>query len=124
MARFAGAVGYGLTEESPPGSGIWVDRISEATYYGDVTKVTTRLKDGDGLNQDIVSDHRVSVLADAKAIEFWNLVKYVEWAGVLWTVKTAELVRPRLILYLGGVYNGPRAEPDESGEAPPDPDID
>ena len=118
MARYSGRVGYGLPEEDPPDSGIWVDRIEEATYFGDIEKVTTRLNRGSDLNPDIVMDHKVSVLADAMAIEFWGQVKYVEWAGVLWSVKSAEFNRPRLILYLGGVYNGP------TPVVAPDPDDD
>ncbi len=107
MARFCGVVGYGISEETPANSGVWVDRIYQAIYYGDVIRTTTRLKDGDGLNQDIVPDIKISVLADSMAIKFWTNVKYVEWAGELWDVKSTELTAPRLILYLGGVYNGP-----------------
>lgn len=109
MPRYVGHVGYGLQQEIS--QGVWADIIVEGEYYGDVEKVTTRLRDGDGLNQDIVSEHKISVLADENALEFWNQVKYVEWAGLRWSVKSAQIIRPRLILYIGGVYNGPIAAP-------------
>jgi hypothetical protein len=31
--------------------------------------------------------------------------------GTLWTVSDVEVQSPRLLLRLGGVYNGPRAAP-------------
>jgi hypothetical protein len=34
-------------------------------------------------------------------------IRYVEWMGELWTVANVETQRPRLILTLGEVYNGP-----------------
>jgi len=36
-------------------------------------------------------------------------IRYIEWAGALWTVSDVQVESPRLLLRLGGVYNGPTA---------------
>lgn len=107
MARFHGEVGYGETVESPAGSGVWVDIITEMEHYGDVTRNTRRLEDGTSLNNDITVGNSISIVANEYAIEHFFKIKYVRWAGVLWTVTSVEVRSPRLILTLGGVYNGP-----------------
>ena len=107
MARFHGAVGYGSSVEDPPGSGIWVDQIHEAPYFGDVVRNTRALEGGDSLNSNIKVANSISIIADEYAINHFFLIKYVAWAGVLWTVASAEVRSPRLILTLGEVYNGP-----------------
>ena len=107
MARFHGEVGYGETVESPSGSGVWVDQITEFPYTGDVIRNSRRLESGEGLNDDISVGNSISIVADQHAIEHFFKIKYVRWAGVLWTVTTVEVRSPRLILSLGSVYNGP-----------------
>jgi MFS superfamily sulfate permease-like transporter len=107
MARFYGNVGYGESVESPPESGVWVMQITELPYYGDVNRNTRRLESGDGLNKDITVSNTISILADDHAVEHFHDIKYVMWEGVRWTVTNVEVQRPRLILSLGSVYNGP-----------------
>src|SRR5688500_11206313 len=113
MARFHGEVGYGRTEETPPGSGTWVDKIIEFPYTGDVIRNTRNLEAGDKLNSDINVANSISIVADEYAIEYFAFIKYVTWNGVLWTVPTVEVRRPRLILSIGSVYNGPTPQPEE-----------
>ncbi len=108
MARFFGRVGYavGPTESVP---GVWVEGIVEREYYGDVLQNTRRLQEGPSVNPDISVQNSISIVADAYANEHFFAIRYVEWAGVLWTVTTVEVQRPRLLLRLGEVYNGPTA---------------
>lgn len=107
MARFFGEVGYGLTVETPVDSGVWVDYIVEQQYYGDVNRDTRKLEAGDGLNDNIVVNNSISIVANEYAIKHFFEIKYVRWEGVLWTVTNVEVKSPRLILSLGSVYNGP-----------------
>ena len=44
MTRFFGPVGYAESLETPSGSGVWVDNITESFYYGDVIRNARRLK--------------------------------------------------------------------------------
>lgn len=105
MAKFYGRVGYGETVETEPG--VWVDTIVEHSYYGDVIRNTRQLQPGENLNQDLSVQNSISLLADAYANDHFFAIRYVEWAGALWTVSTVEVQSPRLLLRLGEVYNGP-----------------
>ena len=107
MARFSGKVGYGVTQQIPEGSGIWKDVITEKQHYGDIVRNVRKMDvDGD-LNNDISVSNSISIVADAFANEHFFAIRYVEWAGTRWTVTDVEVERPRLLLRLGGVYNGP-----------------
>jgi len=109
MTKFYGVIGYGETIENPPGSGIWVDKITEFSYYGDVIRNVRRLDKGEGLNDDISVQNSISVVADEYAVKHFFAIRYIRWEGVLWTVPSVEVRAPRLILSLGSVYNGPTA---------------
>lgn len=105
MARFFGEVGYGDSVEIRPG--VWKDLITEFPYQGNVVRNTRNLVQGDKVNDDVTIGNSISIVADQYAIEYFFKIKYVRWAGVLWTVTTVEVQSPRLILSLGNVYNGP-----------------
>lgn len=107
MAKFHGKVGYGQTVEEA--SGVYVDEITERTYYGDVIRNSRTLSEGEHLNNDLSVNNSISIVADAYANEHFFAIRFVEWAGTLWTVTTVDVQSPRLILRLGEVYNGPTA---------------
>ena len=113
MARFHDVVGYGVPVENPPDSGIWPDSITETVYSGNIIKKARNLEPGENIHSDIRLSHSISILADEFAIQNYIYIKYVKWGGVRWTVTTVEVERPRLILTLGDVYNGPLPEPEE-----------
>jgi hypothetical protein len=108
MARFHGEVGYGLSVEDPPGSGVWTHKITEHEYQGDIIRNSIQQTgENQNVNEDVVIANSISIVADQVAVEHFFDIKYVRWAGVLWTVLSVEVRRPRLILTLGKVYNGP-----------------
>lgn len=106
MARFKGAVGYAAQNvETVPG--VFRDVIVERTYFGDVVRNIRRLEDASKVNFDIVPQNSISVVADAYANEHFHAIRYVQWSGTLWIVTSVSVERPRLLMELGGVYNGP-----------------
>lgn len=107
MAKFYGDVGYGETVEVR--AGVWKDSIKEVKYFGDVIRNTRRLESGEKVNNDLSVGNSISIVADAYANEHFFAIRYIRWAGTLWTVSDVEVQSPRLILRLGGVYNGPKA---------------
>jgi hypothetical protein len=110
MTRFFGRIGYGDTVETTPG--VWVDQIVEYSYYGDVVRNSRYLQENvlsQSLNDDLKVQNSISVVADQYANEHFFNIRYVEWAGTLWTVDSVEAQPPRLLLRLGKVYNGPTA---------------
>ena len=105
MARFFGKVGYGESVETAPG--VWIDQIVEYSYYGDVVRNSRELRQGQYLNDDLSVQNSISIVADAYANEHFFAIRYVEWAGTLWTIDSVDVLAPRLLLRLGKVYNGP-----------------
>lgn len=109
MARFYGPVGYATTVETSPG--VFTETIQERFYYGDELRSTRRLRESEYLNGTLSVTNSLSILADAFALENFFAIRYVKWAGAFWKVSEVEIQRPRLILRLGGVYNGLTAGP-------------
>lgn len=107
MNRFYGVVGYGQSVESAPG--VWTDVITEISYFGNITRNSRQLREGALVNDDISVTNNVSILADAYANENFMNIRYVDWKGNLWVVTAIDVQAPRLILTLGGIYNGPKA---------------
>ena len=79
---------------------------TEKKYRGDITKNVKRFDSGDSLNDNISLNNTISIVADAYAYENYFAIRYVEWMGARWKVTSVEVQRPRLILSVGGVYNG------------------
>lgn len=105
MARYHGRVGYGISTETKPG--VWTDVMVERSYSGDVVQNRMQLQQGENLNRDLSVGNSISIVADAYAREHFFAIKYAEWQGSLWTVTGVTEQRPRLLLQLGEVYNGP-----------------
>lgn len=112
MAKFFGEIGYGFATETSPG--VWKDVITEKSYFGDVIRLSRELQETEFVNDDISVGNSLSIVADAYAFEHFTAMRYVKWQTGFWRIKTVEVQRPRLILRLGGLYNGPKAAVAES----------
>lgn len=104
MGKFFGAIGYAETKETSPG--VWEESIRERNYYGDVIRNVRRLENGAKVNDNVDVNNSISIVADGFAYENFFSIRYVEWMGAKWKVSSVEVQRPRLILSIGGVYNG------------------
>lgn len=104
MGKWFGKIGYIVTEETTPG--VWVEQITERNYYGDIVRNTRRLQTSDKLNDDINVSNEISIVADPFARENFHAMRYIEFMGTRWKVSIVEEQYPRLILSLGGEYNG------------------
>lgn len=106
MGRFYGEVGFGTSNvEVRPG--VYEDVVIEKSYYGDVLRNTRQLENGDKINNDITVSNSISIVADDHANENIFAIRYLKWRGTRWFVSDVQVASPRLILRLGGVYNGP-----------------
>ena len=114
--RFFGKVGYATEGERQ--NGVWVGKITEKELFGDVIENSQSLVDGSDLNPDMTFSNSISVVADDYAREHFTAIRYVEWAGVLVSVTNVKVQYPRLLLRLGGVYNGegPTSTPGPPGD--------
>lgn len=104
MAKFYGSIGYAETVETKPG--VWEERITERMYYGDLVRNTRRLQDSGMLNDNINVANEISIVADPFANENFHSMRYVEFMGAKWKISNVEVQYPRLILSIGGKYNG------------------
>ena len=107
MAKFYGVIGYAVTKETAPG--VWTEEIAEQSYYGDLTRNMRRLQDSGDLNDDINLANEISIVADPYANANFHSMRYVAFMGAKWKISKVEVQYPRLILTLGGVYNGKQA---------------
>lgn len=107
MAKFYGEIGYAETVETAPG--VWTEQITKRNYFGDVIRNTRRLQPADQLNDNINISNEISIIADPYANDHFHAMRYVELMGTKWKITTVEVQYPRLILTLGGLYNGEQA---------------
>ena len=103
MAKFYGKIGYIDTVESEPG--YWDEKAIEREYYGDITRNTSRYQNSGQVNDNIVINNILSIVADPYANENFQHMRYVVWMGAKWKITNVEVQYHRLILTLGGVYN-------------------
>lgn len=109
MAKFYGGIGYsdgGSVETAP---GVWKDLIVERKYYGEVLRNARKLDSGEKVNNDISVNNSISIVADAYLSRNYVNIRYIEWLGTYWLLSEVTVEAPRLILRLGGKYNGPTA---------------
>ena len=104
MAKFCGLIGYALTVETEPG--IYEEQITENMYFGDVIRNSRRLQERSKINDDINISNQISIIADPFANNNFQKMKYAEYLGCLWEIKSVKPAYPRLVLTMGGVYNG------------------
>lgn len=104
MAKFYGKVGYGDNKETSPG--VWEEVITTKNYSGDVLRNNRRLSATDTLNDNMTISNVISIVSDPFANENFYSILYVELMGAKWKVSNVEVQYPRLLLTLGGVYNG------------------
>ncbi len=104
MAKFFGAIGYAVTSETKPG--VYEEQIIEREYFGDVNRNIRKLENSEHLNDDINVSNEISIVSDPFANENFYSMRYAEFMGTKWKITSVEVKYPRLILTLGGVYNG------------------
>ena len=108
MRKYHGEIGYALTVEKAPG--VWVDDIVEKKYYGTVLNKRMRWDiNRDSINDNLTVNSEFSILADAFAFENFGNMRYIKYMGVSWKISSIEVKRPRIIITVGGVWNGEQA---------------
>ena len=104
--KWCGKIGFDDSVETSPG--IW-SGVVEHSYYGDVTSYNRNRQTTDTVNGKITVSAEISIVADAYARNHFHLMKYIEFMGANWEIVRVEVQHPRLILTLGGEYNGEQA---------------
>ena len=106
MAKFYGIIGYAASVEKEPG--VW-GGVVERKYSGDFVKTYSHNSASNNVNSDVVVNGAISIVADPYANDNLTSIRYIKWRNNVWTVTNVEVQYPRLVLTLGGVYNGEQA---------------
>ena len=104
MSKWYGKIGYGITKETKPGC--WVNEIETRNYYGDLINDRWRRQSSNKVNDDISFMSSLSILADQFISEHCYDLVYAEVMGTKWKITDFTIQYPRIILTLGGKYNG------------------
>ena len=104
MAKFWGKITFAKQVENKPG--VWKDEITTREYYGDLTRNILKNQDTNQVNSNLNISNEISIVADSFANENFYSMRYVEFMGAKWKISNIEVKYPRLILTIGGVYNG------------------
>lgn len=104
MSKWFGKIGYAFTGKIEPG--VFGDKITERSYYGDMTSDRYKRQNTSNVNDDLVLSNVISILADPFAEKNYSHMAYVEIMDTKWKIANVEIQYPRLILTVGGVWNG------------------
>lgn len=107
MARFCGTIGFSSSGEVETSPGVYEDVITERKYYGDVTKDFRKNEGGENLVGNVGLNNIFSIVADPFAFENYSFMKYIKYLGTKWWISSVEVQYPRLVISVGGRYNGP-----------------
>jgi hypothetical protein len=106
MAKWSGIIGYVKIEEIE--KGLWSDGIvTEHVHFGDMISNRNKIQSSpNSTNSDITLMNNISIVADNFAIENFGHMKYAVVNGMKWKITDVLVQYPRLILTIGGLYNG------------------
>lgn len=107
MGRFSGKIGFSIPNETSPGI-FESDIVEKGPYYGNVIRSSRYNTTTDGENDMFNISNQISVIADEFIYSNLSRMKYIYYLGIKWKITNAEVARPRLLLTIGGVYNGPK----------------
>lgn len=108
MARYYGRIGFLKDEvESSERASRYVPQIEERYYTGKLVKNYMRQQTAEKSTDDFDLGNDISIVADAYALNHFSSMKYVEFMGTLWEIKSATVEHPRIRISFGGVYHGP-----------------
>lgn len=104
--KYYGKVGYSITTETAPD--VYQNTIKERFYSGDIIRNYLRNQEKQSSTVDDISiSNQISIVADPFAYSHFSSIKYVEWLNQKWEVTGVEIAFPRILLTIGGVWNGP-----------------
>lgn len=108
MAKFYGKIGFIETVEIRPG--VWSQAVIEKTCVGDILSQSSKWNQNqESTNGDVNISNRLSIILTPYVRNRIHTIRYIKFMGGYWNVDNIEIQPPRLILSVGGVYNGETA---------------
>lgn len=103
--KFYGKIGFWEADVQVR-PGVYKPQIVEREYYGDVLRNRRTWNSVDTQNENLNVNHSITIIHDLYLQTHLEAIKYVEWMGTKWRVKSMSINYPSMTLELGGVYNG------------------
>lgn len=105
MAKWHGKIGYAKQVQTTPG--VWKNEETVYEYSGDFLRnFSNSSPTPDSTNDELKFDAQVSIVADQFAYQNFYSMKWIELYGAQWKITKVEPRYPRLILTVGGIWNG------------------
>ena len=104
MSKSQIKIGFATTVETSPG--IWDEQIQEKIYYADVTRRYVKQNYDTTINANVDISNTLSIVANPEILTNLQSIRYVSWMGQRWSIGSIEVNYPRLILGIGGIWNG------------------
>lgn len=104
MSKFYGNIGFVKVEETS--DDVYESFETVVPYVGDITRNQRRWTNGESVNENLEVSNEISIVLDDFLQENMGFLKWVEFLGSKWKVNSITLKYPRIVLTLGGVYNG------------------
>ena len=114
MAKYCGMIGFSSSSETKPG--VWEDVVTERKYRGDIVRDYRRSYRTDEVVRDYNISNTFSIVADSYMYENFQFLKYLRYLGVAWKIESVEVQYPRLLISVGGVWNGAVPTVDNSSQ--------
>lgn len=103
--KWYGQIGFVKSIQTAPS--VWTCEETIREYQGDVYRNSNQWStNSDSTNDDFTVNHQISIIADPYACDNCRSIKWAEFMGARWKVKSFEVKPPRLVLTVGGVWNG------------------
>lgn len=102
--KYFGNVGFVVPVEKS--RGVFEEQETVRPYYGDIINRSFQWQQNSNLNDDINVRAEISIIADMYCYEHFPHIRFVEYMGTTWKVTGIRDERPRLILTIGGLWNG------------------
>lgn len=103
--KWYGKIGFVNSVQTAPS--VWQNDEIIREYQGDAYRISNQWStNSDSTNDDFAANHQISIVADPYACNNCHSIKWVEFMGARWKVKSFEVKPPRLVLTVGGVWNG------------------
>ena len=104
MARYRDLVGYVSTAETSPG--VFTPVKEEKIHSGYLINDSRRYESSYSGTDGIALANRLSIICSDEELNNASYIRYVTIRGKRWQVTSFVVERPRVILTLGGLYNG------------------
>ena len=106
MAKYYDDIGFVITSESLTEPSVYETTVTKVKVFGEVLKYEVRTENPGKVNDDVNINNQISIIATPYIIANLGNLAFVKFMGNYWKVKSYTVNHPRILIYLGGLYDG------------------